>query len=312
MPTYLYFCRPIANIESLAKLLNIELSKLLAIANKSDLYFYIAHKVTKSNGDIRVTYDARPQLKLIHEKIKNHIFGRVNYPNYLQGGLKNRDYISNVKKHVSRKTLVTEDVSNFFPSIKSDVVYKMWLHAFNFSPAVANILTKLTTYSGFVPQGAKTSGYIANLIFWDKEAELVNELAKVGVFYSRLVDDITLSSNNKLSNDTYKNYIAKTYGMLLSKGVKPNRKKHKIMLAGSEQVIHKLNIQSGKPTLPKNERDKIRSAVFQLELFPANHRNQTQYKKRFQSIMGRVNMLSRLHPKEGAQLKGRLKKILPK
>lgn len=308
----LYKNKPISRVCSLAKLLSIAKDDLVDIASKADNYFYIAKRVVKPNGDIRITYDARPQLKVIHEKIKNNIFGKVNYPDYLQGGLKKRDYISNVKKHVSRKTLITEDIFNFFPSINFSVVYKMWLHAFNFSPAVADVLAKLTTYNGFVPQGAKTSGYIANLIFWDKEAKLVNYLAKVGISYSRFVDDITLSSNNKLSDNTYTDYIAKTYGMLLSKGVKPNRKKHKIMLTGSRQVIHKLNTQSGKPTIPKNERDKIRSAVFQLELFPINHRNQIRYKERFQSVMGRVNMLSRLHPKEGTQLKTRLKKIPPK
>lgn len=56
-----------------------------------------------------VTYDVKPQLKTIHEAIKNKIFGQVIYPDYLQGGLKKRDYISNVKKHVGKKTLITED-----------------------------------------------------------------------------------------------------------------------------------------------------------------------------------------------------------
>lgn len=307
-----YLCKPIANTQSLAKALNSDLFKLIQIANKTDQYYYVASRITKPNGTIRITYDVKPQLKEIHERVKNLIFGRVSYPDYLQGGLKKRDYISNVKKHVHRKAIITEDISNFFPSISARFVYKMWLYFFNFSPAVAEILTKLTTYQGFVPQGAKTSSYIANLIFWDKEDKLVTDLARRGIVYSRLVDDITLSCNYKPSRSTYTHFLAKTYGMLLAKDVKPNRRKHKIMLAGSEQTVHKLNTQSGKPTLPKKERDKIRTAVFQLELFPINHRNQVAYKQRFQSIMGKVNMLSRLHAKEGFQLKSRLKAISPK
>ncbi len=188
----------------------------------------------------------------------------------------------------------------------------MWLYAFNFPPAIADILTKLTTYRGFVPQGAKTSGFIANLIFWDKEPKLVRSLSKKGIVYSRLVDDITLSCNYRPSSKTYRKCIAETYGMLLSKDVEPNRKKHKIMLSGFKQVIHSLNTTSRKPTISKKERNNLRAAVFQLENFPIHQRNKSEYKKRFQSIMGKVNILCRLHENEGLNLKARLKAIIPK
>lgn len=312
MTVRLYKNKPISKVSSLSKILGVNDDQLIKISSEADNYFYVAKRVVKPNGDVRITYDTRPQLKTIHEAIKNRIFGQVIYPDYLQGGLKKRDYISNTRKHVGKKTLITEDISNFFSSINSTFVYKMWLYAFNFPPAIADILTKLTTYRGFVPQGAKTSGFIANLIFWDKEPKIVSSLSKKGVCYSRLVDDITLSCNYQSSNTTYKRFIAETYGMLLSKEVKPNRKKHKIMLSGFKQVIHNLNTASGKPTISKKERNNLRAAVFQLESFPIYQRNKPEYKKRFQSIMGKVNVLCRLHENEGLQLKVRLKAITPK
>lgn len=49
-----------------------------------------------------------------------------------------------------------------------------------FSDDVAEILTMLTTKDGGLPQGAVTSSFLANLVFWDYEPSLVEKLAFAG------------------------------------------------------------------------------------------------------------------------------------
>ncbi len=304
--------KPIASIDSLAKTLDIPEVELLEIAQNSDSLFFEAMRVEKKNGTIRITYDAKPSLKNIHDKIKINLFRVVKYPSYLQGGISGRDYISNTQIHVGKKFLITEDVSNFFPSIQYSFVKEMWLHFFHFTPEVADVLTKLTTLNGFVPQGAKTSGYIANLILWDKEPLLVEELKKRNMNYSRLVDDITISCDYKPSRKILSSIISSVYGMLLSKGVKPNKSKHKIMHKGGQQKIHHLNVEKGKPTLPKNKRADIRAAVFQCEEMAKYARKTDEYNKLFSSTIGRVATMKRLHPTQATILKARLDMIKPK
>lgn len=306
-----YINKSIASISSLAKALEITENELLEIHQKSESYYFITKVIPKPDGSTRTTYDVKKQLKDIHEKIKTNIFQNVTYPKYLQGGIKGRDYISNTRIHAGRKFLITEDISNFFPSINSDIVKKMWLHLFNFSPDVAIILTNLTTLNGFVPQGAKTSSYIANLILWDKEDVLIKRLNEKGMLYSRLVDDITVSCNYRPSVRLRTAVISEIFGMLLSKNVTPNRKKHKIMPAGCTQKIHNLNVNTGKPTLPKEERSRIRAAIHQCENMAKLSKKTEAYRQLFKSTEGRVNMLARIQPKQAQQFKERLSKIKP-
>ncbi|EOT8995588.1 hypothetical protein ACU6PJ_004833, partial [Escherichia coli] len=45
------------------------------------------------------------------------------------------------------------------------------------------------------------SSYIANLLFFNSEYNLYNRLKSMGLSYSRLLDDITISSDKDLSSE---------------------------------------------------------------------------------------------------------------
>lgn len=60
--------------------------------------------------------------------------------------------------------------------MRSQIVFDIWHRFFRFPPPVATQLTKLTTKDGLVPQGAKTSALLSNLVFLDEERRLVGDL----------------------------------------------------------------------------------------------------------------------------------------
>lgn len=101
--------------------------------------------------------------------------------------------------HCNKKILINEDILDFYPTTSYELVKRVWKHQFNFSDTVAEILTKITTYSGQLPQGWKTSSYIANLALLPIEAHLVELLENKGYSYSRFIDDITVSSPTFIS-----------------------------------------------------------------------------------------------------------------
>jgi hypothetical protein len=187
----------------------------------------------------------------------------------------------------------------------------MWKYFFNFPEDIAKILTQLTTYNGFVPQGAITSSYIANLIFWDTEPFVVNQLNEKGIIYTRYVDDITLSSDRFITTDVQTFATRLIYGMLFSHGVKPNRKKRRVTSNSDKMTVHKLITNSKKPTLSKNERSNIRANVKRCEIMAQSDRSSEDYTKFYTSISGRVAKLSRLHRNQGLQLRERLQSIKP-
>ncbi|AGQ93944.1 hypothetical protein M634_19100 [Vibrio parahaemolyticus O1:Kuk str. FDA_R31] len=301
----------VANLSSLALALGLSLKELHELASTSDDYYFLTRKIEKPDGSLRLTYDAQPILKAIHGKISEVFLKRVDYPRFLQGSIKKRDYISDAKQHVSSKMLISEDITNFFPSISKKVVHEVWVGVFGFSNEVADLLAELVTYQGYVVQGSKTSSYICNLVLWKREAELVSKLEAKGFTYTRYVDDVTVSTKRIVSKAEKSEIINSIYSLFRSVGAKPNRKKHKVMPRNNRQEVHGVNVNKTAPTMPKKARDQIRAAVHQCELAFGDDPTTSEYQSAYSSAMGRVNTMGRMHEKEARDLRARLAAVKP-
>jgi len=302
---------PIGDLNKLAIALNIELSELMAITTKSDSLFFLTKEIIKADGSSRFTYDARPSLKTLHGKICEAFLKRVKYPDYLQGSIRSRDYLTDAQKHVGSKVLISEDITNFFPSISKKVVHEMWVGVFGFSNVVAECLAELVTLNGFVVQGAKTSSYICNLVLWNREEKLVVQLKRRGLIYTRYVDDVTVSSKRLIEAKEKSEIISTIYSLFRSIGAKPNRKKHKIMPRNTQQEVHGVNVNKKQPTMPKEKRNKIRAAVHCCEITFKKSSGSSEYYSLFNSVMGKVNTMGRMHKSEAEKLRLRLSQVKP-
>ena len=310
-----YLNKPIGSLSSLSRLLGLTELQLKKYSENIDSYYIANEPIIKPDGNIRLTYNTKPILRKIHTRILKQIFHRTFYPIYLQGSIKDkeqpRDYISNSSYHTHKQYIISEDVSNFFDSIHSTYVYKMWKYLYNFPDDVAATLTKLTTYKDFVAQGAITSSYIANLIFWDTEPDLVKQLNQRGFYYTRYVDDITLSAAKFIDTEDQTFATRLIYGMLFRHGVKPNRKKRKVFSNSKTMLVHNLITNSHKPTLSRSERNKIRAMVKQCEDMARIDSHSDDYVKCYNSALGKVGILSRLHRHQGLNFRKRLHVVKP-
>src|SRR3974377_1738556 len=99
-----------------------------------------------------------------------------------------RGYLQNAARHVGARVLIQEDIDNFFPATSDGGIRSIWRGFFSFSPGVGKVLTQLPTYTHNLPQEAKTSSYLANLVFWDSEPELFRQLSEDGFTYTRYID----------------------------------------------------------------------------------------------------------------------------
>ena len=140
----------------------------------------------------------------------------------------------------------------------------MWENVFRFSAEVATILTRLTTKSGYLPQGAKTSSYLANLVFYRDEPELVRHLASVGWRYSRLTDDITISSLKRVLDTEVSDMTRTVIGFITRNHYALKRSKLHIYRNNVPMEVNNL-IVNAHPALPKEERKKIRAQNHQVQ-----------------------------------------------
>ena len=120
-------------------------------------------------------------------------------PEYAFGGVKGKDNIQNARFHKGQKYVFQTDLKDFFPYITNKMVYKMFVIN-GFSPDVASLLTKLTTFKGHLPQGAPTSTTIANLVFAPCGDEIRSIAEREGLRFTTFVDDVTISSQHDFKN----------------------------------------------------------------------------------------------------------------
>jgi retron-type reverse transcriptase len=132
-----------------------------------------------------------------------------------------------------------------------------------FSSPVAEILTRLTSHNGGIPQGAPTSSDLANLVFWEKESRLVNRLSARGLYYTRLVDDICISSDEALPQDWIRRAIGQVRHFVLDYGLRVKNRKTQVAFAGSRQLVNGLLVNQ-RVSMPQEKRRAVRAAVHHM------------------------------------------------
>jgi len=298
---------PIQSVQSLCCALGLPEPLLRSIARRAPGLYIGPKPKAKKNGGVRYVFDTEVPLKPLLKKINTVFFRQVNFPRYLTGSLSGRDFVANVDIHKGSRTAITEDIAQFFDCISAEHVRRIWREFFRFADDVSDLLTQLTTKDGHVFQGTPTSSYLANLVFWDCEPDLVARLGARNIRYSRYVDDITLSSTVELVQDDRRWAIAQVYGMVGGAGLKVQRAKHRSISARGPITIMGLNANGRThPTLTKRERSMIRAQVFQVERRSATGEVGADISSALNQAAGKVGRLKRLHPKEALALKLRL------
>lgn len=300
---------PIKSVGALAQTLQLAEPQLIQLArNASRMYRKVP--IPKKDGTTRYTWDAQKQLKEVHGLINSRIFYRTTFPLFLQGGIRDplypRDYVRNADIHVDASSLVTLDIADFFPSTNDSTVMVIWTTFFRFPPVVAKLLTMLTTKDGFLPQGARTSSYLANLAFFRDEHDLVARLEKQGWRYSRLVDDITISKQRRASDGELTQVNATLFAFVNRHGYSVKRSKHDVKRRNARMSVNGLVVNK-KVSLPKSQRRSIASLLHRTNAAIDVDEGYTMPVNR---VRGQVAMVKRMHPELGEQMLARLKQSI--
>lgn len=319
-PTYPF--KPIHSLRALALALGeseLLLGRLAVRASR--MYRHVPQE--KKNGKRRDTYDAHEPLKRVQRKIVDRILSRVVFPSYLHGGIKDasspRSIYSNAAIHSGAKFVILQDIKNFYPSISNAHVKAVYRGLFRFGDTVAELMASISTREESTPQGASTSGYLANLVFWDVEPQIVKAMNDTGFNYSRFADDITISCGHQPSSDELSRIVSTITGMLASKGCYQQRTKMHVRARGQSiqdgkgeyqpLTVTGLSIFNAGPGLSKAERKRIRSAVKEVEVLSAASKGWLSVEPAYRRAMGRVGRLLACGHPDGQVLKARLNAV---
>lgn len=317
--------KSVSNRENLCKLLRVSddfLSIVLALTQE-ERYTKKDH-VKKAGGVSRPIYNPHRFLRRIQKRINVAIFSNsyvIKWPHYIYGSIPNqrngdgydsKDYVSCAGRHCGAKSLLKVDVSSFFDNIHQDIVFSIFYDFLNYDQEVSVILSDLCCHNSHLVQGGLTSSYIASLCLYDVEGEIVERLNRKGYTYTRLVDDITISSK---SLNTDFSFPLKIVGdMLVAKDLPLNEGKTRVYRTSTEPLtVHGLRVSFDTPRLPSDEVARIRAAVRNLESLAAepSYRTTHDYRHDFNRCMGRVNKLHRVGHHQHHPLLHRLHAIKP-
>lgn len=309
----IYQSSGIGSLHALAKIIGLGQQDLNLFAETaSDRYH--SFDIEKKDGGLRKITAPNADLKFIQNRINSRIFSNIIYPDYLFGGIKDKDYYKNALRHSGAKLLISLDVKDFYPSLRAASVKKIFQYLCDFSPEVSDVLTRLTTYNGAVPQGACTSSHIANLIFFEAEHALVHNFKQKKITYSRLLDDICLSSKNELSKQKITQNIDLVSRLVGTANCKLKNSKTSIVSKSNPvelMYVTGLWINRGHPRVDANDRDNIRLEVNRCVELSQFSKETSDYHEMHNKVSGKVSKLSYIGHDESVEYRKKLKLILP-
>lgn len=176
----------------LVQLLRVGKSKLKILTQSEDLYR--EEEISGRKGKPRPVQKPRPDLKKVQKRIEE-LLKRIKLPNYIHAPAKGLSHVTNAQAHVNAVVVRTLDIEKYFPSTPSRHVYSFFHKRMRCSPDVAGILTKISTFKGYLPTGSSLSpiiSYFSHIDMWESIYEIVNQANCNLTVY---MDDVTISGD---------------------------------------------------------------------------------------------------------------------
>jgi RNA-directed DNA polymerase len=168
------------------------------IQNADNGSYYESFEIPKKRGGTRPIDKPIRGLALAQDRLAAVLSYTYKPKSFIHGYVPERSFLTNARYHEKQKWVLNVDIKNFFGSIGFARIRGLFMSKFfSFNHRVATILARLTTYKDALPQGARTSPILANIIAHNLDKHLVEIAAKERLRYSRYADDITFSSSQK-------------------------------------------------------------------------------------------------------------------
>ena len=169
------------------------------------------------------------------------------------------DTYKTVQIHTAKKWILKMDIKDFYNSVPySDIEKFIRKVCTKIKNADTNYYLNLVTVDKKLPTGAPTSAHIANACFKKAEDEIRRFCNIYGVDFSRFMDDLTFSSNNKKLLQIIEKRVK---NVLFFYGYKVNSKKTKYISQNKQQKVLGLIVNNKAVCISNEEKRKIRAAL---------------------------------------------------
>jgi hypothetical protein len=193
--------------------------------------------------------------------------GQVLYPVDLSlgasphGYVARRSILTNALPHTGARFLQKFDIRNFFSTISSAQIHSS-LQRLGFGSESASLLSRLTSFRGTLPLGARTSPRISNMVLIELDDQLEVIAQQHRLAYTRYADDLTFSGRDPFD------VAATVEAAVVTIGFELNSSKTKRFKHGQPMFVTGLSVADKKyPRVRKRLKARLRQEFYYIQKF---------------------------------------------
>jgi RNA-directed DNA polymerase len=248
---------PIFDDGHLASLIGLPESVLRVMVGKTG-GFYRSFFIPKRSGGQRQIDAPIPHLLLCQRWILENVLSRSKIHDAAHGGVAKRSAVTNARVHAGAHSILKLDIKDFFPSTTTARGIGVF-RRFGYPTNVSSTLAFLCFHNGALPQGGACSTAISNSVLYRLDVRLWKLSAKLGLSYTRYVDDLTFSGEH--ISVGFAELVKK---IVASEGYLINQGKTRLMRGSSPKYVTGVSLSSGAPRVPRSYRRAVRNEAFQI------------------------------------------------
>lgn len=245
---------------------------------------YDTKRIKKSNGQDRVIHAPKPEIKYLQRWILENILNARKVSSSSFAFEKYKNVYQAMERHSGATYFFKIDLKDFFPSISDRHIYKIFreigypaLLSFELARICTIPLPELKSterrlknknlpYPNQIlrrglPQGAPTSGFLANLACENLDHSLGTYAFKESLVYTRYADDLLFSSCENLDKSRISQHIKEINQIIQKSGLDVNYSKIRVYSPGSTKRGLGLIVTSEGPKVPKKYIEETRRKI---------------------------------------------------
>jgi retron-type reverse transcriptase len=219
----------------------------------------------KERDKVREIAEPKPKLKKKQRQILHWLCSRgIGASKYAHGFVRRRSTVTAAKLHTGKNVVLKMDIKEFFPSISRQRVLHTLLKE-GIEKEIAEEIAETCMLNNYLPQGAPTSPFLANLVAKQMDYRLAG-LCKswaptFKIHYTRYADDLIFSSNLRKLN----HMIPAVKRIIEQEGFQVNEKKTRVLRKSKRQTVTGIVVNE-KPNVKRDYWRNLRAELHQLKL----------------------------------------------
>jgi hypothetical protein len=276
----------------------------------------------------RLVEAPKPRLRAVQRAILDRIIDAIPPHDAAHGFRRGRSVATFAAPHVGREVVLRLDLQAFFSSVFAARVRAIF-QAAGYPRPVARVLAELCTHRSpldvlraaptrdatmlarlrtpHLPQGAPTSGALANLAAFGLDTRLTAYARSLGATYTRYADDLVLSGGPQLARAAT-TIVARISTIARDEGFVLNFRKTRVMLRSDRQRVAGV-VVNDKLSVTRADVEELRAILHNCARTGPAAQNRDGHPDFRAYLLGRVAWVASLDPVRGSKLRAAFDRI---